>query len=113
MLVVFVSVAAVLAVGTATFFAYQFKQERDTLNVKFKQAQDYADSTAKANTVLTSANRTLSNEIITAKETITEQTKVIVNLKNSQNTAKVVSTHTPINKSNKAKPGRPSKKAVA
>ena len=111
MLVVFVSVAAVLAV-TATFFAYEFKQERDNLNFKFKQAQEYADSTAKANSVLASANRTLSNEIINAKERLTQQTKVIADLKNSQ-TTKVVSTPAPTINAKKAKPGRPSKKAVA
>ena len=112
MLVVFVSVAAVLAVGTATFFAYKFKQERDNLNFKFKQAQEYADSTAKANTVLASANRTLSTEIVNAKERLTQQTKVIADLKNSQ-TTKVVSTPAPTINAKKAKPGRPSKKAVA
>lgn len=112
MLVVSISVAAVLSIGVSAYFAVVFKQQRDTLDVKFKQAQAYADSTAKANATLASANKVVGSEIIAAKEKIQELTKQLSEV-SSQLSAKSAAKSAPTINAKKAGRGRPSKKAVA
>jgi hypothetical protein len=115
MLVVSISVAAVLSIGVSIYFAVVFKQQRDTLDVKFKQAQAYADSTAKANITLTSANRIVGSEIISAKERIEELTKQLNEALSSNNakSADLPKPSAPSINAKKAGRGRPAKKAVA
>jgi hypothetical protein len=118
MLVVFVTVAAVLAIGTSLYFTNKFKQERDTLKVKFKQSQEYADNTAKINNALTTANRTLVAEIVAVKDVVGEQSTMLAQYKNRTHTPpqadKSVSiTAAPTMKAKKTRRSRSNKKAIA
>jgi len=112
MLVVSISVAAVLAIGVTAYFAYKFKDERDTIQVKFNQAQSYADSTARHNTTLVAANRTLSSEVIVAKDRVAELTKQLEEFNNAKTAAKAANTivSAPAMTAKKAGRGRPTKK---
>lgn len=84
MLIIFVVAGAVIVVGSTLFYAYNLKRELSDLDIKFKQAQAYADSTAKTNLRLVEHNNTLAGEVVSQKLTIADQALIIDGLMNQK-----------------------------